>query len=90
MPRLDVDQMIVVAAGGLLVAAAAGAEVVALEDAVGREQLDGAIDGRQRNAAIDGIGAPVDLLDIGMILGRRENAGDDAPLPRHSQPLFGA
>ena len=87
---LDVDQVVVVAAGGLLVAAAAGAEIVALQEAVGLEQLDGAVDGRERDARIHAVGAPVDLLDVGVIPGGGQNAGDDAALARHPQPLLRA
>src|SRR6185503_18865453 len=45
LATVEVDQVIMMAAGRLLVAPAAGAEVVALEEAVGLEQLDGAVDG---------------------------------------------
>src|SRR6185503_12466623 len=41
----DVDQMIVVATGGLFVAPAASTEVVTFENALGSKQLERAIDG---------------------------------------------
>ena len=45
-PALDIDQVVVVGTRRLLVAAALVAEVVALEDALLRKQLQRAIDGR--------------------------------------------
>ena len=39
---------------------------------------------------IDGDGAPVKLLDVGMVGGGVENAGDDAALLGHAQALGGA
>src|SRR5688572_4015179 len=75
---------------GVLVAAALVAEVVPLEDAFLGEQLERAIDGGKRNAAIDLVGALVDLLDVGVVLGARQDSGDDAALSGHAQPLLGA
>lgn len=66
-----------VRARGFFITAAAVAEVVALDNAFGGKQLDGAVDRRQRNLGVDGMGAPVQLFDIGMIVGRRQ---DFAPL----------
>src|SRR5436190_8317219 len=48
----QIDQMIVMGVGHLLVARAPVAEVVALDDAGVLEQLHGAVDGRDRNAVI--------------------------------------
>ena len=67
----QVDQMVVVRVGDLLVARAAVAEIVPLDDAGILEQLDGAVDGRDRDALVDRGAAPVELLDVGMIVGRR-------------------
>ena len=64
-----IDEMVVVAARSLLVASALVAEVVALEDAFLGEQLQRAIDGRQRDMPVDLVGALIDLLDVGMVLG---------------------
>jgi len=86
----DVDQMIVVTPGRLLIASTAGAEIMALKDAVGRQQLERAINRRQRNSRINRVRAPVYFLDIGVILGGRENASDHTSLPGHAQPLGGA
>jgi hypothetical protein len=36
------------------------------------------------------LGAPIDLLDIGMILGRREHTRYDTALIRHAHALFDA
>src|SRR5437763_1566395 len=71
-------------------ATAAGAEVVPLQEPLGGKQLEGAVDGGQRDTRIERIGAPIDLLDIGVVLGPREDAGNDASLPRHPQPILGA
>ena len=39
---------------------------------------------------VDGVGAAVDLLDVGMVGGLGQDARDDAALPRHAQAEFGA
>src|SRR3546814_3395888 len=70
------------------VARAAVAEIVAVEDARFLEQADGAIDGSDRNAAVERRGALVKRLHVGMILGIRNHARDDASLLGDPQPLF--
>src|SRR3546814_2096496 len=77
---LDVDQMVVMRLGRRFVARAAVAEIVAVEDARFLEQADGAIDGSDRNAAVERRGALVKRLHVGMILGIRNHARDDASL----------
>ena len=54
------------------------------------EQADGAVDGGDRDAGIDRGGARVQRLDVGMILGFAEHAGDDLALLGDAQALFGA
>ena len=49
----QVDQMIVMRLGDLLVARAALAKIMARDDAGILEQLDGAIDGRDRDVLVD-------------------------------------
>src|SRR5262249_16128202 len=63
----NVDQVIVVLAGGLLIAAPAGTKIVPLKDAFGGKQLERAVHGRQRYARIDGVGSAIDLLDMRVI-----------------------
>src|SRR5689334_11217947 len=87
---VHIDEVVVVPGRRLLVAAAPGAGVVALEEAIGFEQLNGPIDRRQRDPGIDAVGATVDFLDIWMISRSREDPRDDPALTRHSQPLLGA
>src|SRR5438046_1714510 len=68
IPGLDVDQMVVVAFRGCLVARAPIAELMAFEDSRLLEQPDGAIDGRDRDIRVDRCRAGVQRLDIGMVL----------------------
>src|SRR4029078_6154762 len=49
-----------------------------------------AIDGGKRNAAIDLVGALVDLLHVGMVLCARQGARADAALSGDAQALRGA
>src|SRR3569623_3363856 len=85
---LDVDQMIVMRFRRGLVARAAIAEIVAVEDAGLLEQPDGAIDRGDRNARVDRRGALIDLLDIGMVVGLGQHAGDHTALLGDAQALF--
>ena len=39
---------------------------------------------------VDLVGAPVDLLDVGVVLGRAQHARDDAALSGHAQALLRA
>ena len=89
-PGLDVYEVVVMAARGGLVAPAAGSEIVPLQDALGLEQPQRAVDGGERDASIDGVRAPVHLLNVGVVLGGGEHAGNHAPLARHAQALVGA
>ena len=79
--------MVVVGIGYLLIARAAVAEIVALEDVGLLEQAHGAIDRGDGDMRIDGDRALVKLLDIGMVVGIREHARNDAALLRHLQTL---
>ena len=72
------------------VAGTAITEIVALDDAGILKQPDRAIDGRNRDAVVDGGATPVKLLDIGMIVGGRQHPRDHAPLLGHLQPLIDA
>ena len=54
---------------GRLVARPAAAEVAALQDALLLEQAHRPVDGGDRDAGIDGGGAAMDLLHVGMVLG---------------------
>src|SRR5690606_7771096 len=87
---LDVDQMVVVRLGRCLIAGAAVAEVVTVENARLFEQAHGAVDGGDRNLRIDRGGPLVQLLDIGMILALRQDAGDHPPLLGYAQAAVGA
>src|SRR6516162_41003 len=90
LAAFDIDQMVVVAARRLRVAAAASPEVVPLQEAIGRKELDGAVDGRKRDAGIHAARSPIDLFHVGMIPGSREDLGDHPALPRQPQPLLRA
>ena len=66
----DVDQVVVVLVGDQLEAGAAVLEVVLGDEPGFLEQVDRAVDGRERDARIDVRGAAIEFLDIGMIVGR--------------------
>ena len=74
-PRLQVDQVIVMVAGHLLVARAAVAEIVACQNACLFEQPDRAIDGGNADVRVDRGCSAVDLLDIGVIGRTRTGRG---------------
>src|SRR5258706_4073676 len=77
-----IDQMIMVLAD-LFVTRTSVAKIVSLEDAGIFEQLDRAVDRRNRNMRIHGDGAPVPLLGIRMCIGFGDDTRDDAALLRH-------
>jgi hypothetical protein len=86
----QIDEMIMMFFRHSLVARAAIAEIMALDDADVLEQLDGAVDGGHGNPRIDQDSAAVQFLDIGMIIGAIEHAGDDATLLGHPHAALGA
>src|SRR3954452_5864331 len=65
----QIDQVVVVAVGHLLVARPALAKIMPLDDPGILEQLDGAVHGRDRDLVVDSDAAPVEFLDVGMIHG---------------------
>src|SRR5262245_25728642 len=85
-----IDEMVVMAFGHLLIARATVPEVVALDDAGVLEQLYRAIDGGDRNAVIHRGATPIELFDVGVVVRRRQHAGDDAALLGHAHALGGA
>src|SRR6478672_11319843 len=87
--RLDVDQMIVVRFRCRLVARAAIAELVPLEDARFLKQSDRPVHGRNRDVRVDGGGALVKRLDVGMVLAVAEHARDHLALLGNAQALVG-
>ncbi len=84
---IDVDQVVMPAVLGRFVARAAAAEIAAFENAPLLEQAHGAIDRGDGDARVQGGGAAVELLDIGVVGGVREHAGDDPALAGHLQAL---
>src|SRR3954452_3553082 len=88
--RLNVDQMVVVAFRGCLVARASVAELVPLEYPRFLEQAHGPVNGRDRNVRIDCRCAGVERFDVRMILAVAEHARDDLALLGNAQALVGA
>ena len=82
--------MIVVAVGHLLVTCAPVAKVVAFDDAGILEQPYRPVDRGNRDAVVDRGATPVELLDVGMIVGGGEYPRDHAALLGHPHPLGGA
>ena len=76
-----------VVVGHLLIAGATMAKIMALDDAGVLEQLDGPVDGRNRDVLVDGGAAPVQLFDVGMILRCRQHPRDHAALLGHAHAL---
>src|SRR5438876_7683268 len=68
----QIDKMIVVAVGHLLVTCAPVAKVVAFDDAGILEQPYRPVDRGNRDAVVDRGATPVELLDVGMIVGGGE------------------
>ena len=88
-PALDIDEVVVVLARRFLVAHPPGAEIMARQDALALQQPHRPVHRRQRDAVVDGVGAPVHFLHVGMIGRVRQDARDDAALPCHAQTEFG-
>ena len=86
----QIDQMVVMAIPAGFVARAALAEIVPLDDAGILEQPHGAIDGGDRDPVVDLGAAPVQFLDVGMIVGARQHARDHAALLGHAHAFGGA
>src|SRR3546814_16015207 len=80
--------MVVMRLGCRLIARAAVAEIVAVENPRLFEQAYGAVNGGDRNAAVDRRGAFIERLDVGMILGIGDHARDDPALFGDPQTLF--
>src|SRR5262249_6022480 len=74
----------------LFIARAPVTEIMALEDAGILEQLDGAVDGGDRDVRIDGDCTAIKLLGVGMVIGFGDHARDHAALLGHAQALFEA
>src|SRR5258708_7942522 len=79
--------MVVVALAQLLVARPAGAKIVSLDNAGILEQLHGAIDRRDRNPAVDQGTPAKQFLDVRVILGSGQDAGNDPSLLGHAHAL---
>src|SRR6266567_3134800 len=84
-----VDQMIVVLAD-LFITRTPVTKIVTLENAGIFEQLDRAIDRRNRYMRVHRDGAPVQFLGIRMVIGFGDDTRDDAALLRHPQALHHA
>ncbi len=87
---IDVDQMVMVAMLGRLVAGARPAEIVALQDALFLQQPHRAVDGGDGDLRVEGGGAAVQLLHVGMVRSLGEDTGDHAALPGHLEPALDA
>ena len=75
---------------GLKLERAAVAELMPLENAGALEQTHGAVDGRERDARVARAGAPINLLDVGVVFRFRQHLGDGSPLARHAHAHLGA
>jgi len=82
--------VIVVAVAHLLVAGAALAKIMPLDDAGILEQFDRPINRRDRDLVVDRDAAAIQFLDVGMVGGLRQHAGDDAALFGHAHAGGGA
>ena len=80
---LDVDQVVVAAMRGGLVAGPAAAEITAGEDALLLQQAHRAVDGGDGDPSVQGRGTPIEFLHIRMVFRFGQDAGDHAALPGH-------
>ena len=87
--RADVDHVVVMLVGNQLEAGAAVLEVVLGDQPGFLEQVQRAIDGRERNTRIDGAGAAVEFLDVRVVDGLFDHLCDDATLVGHAHALVG-
>ena len=78
------------ALGRFFVARAAIAEIVPLDDAAFLEQAHRAVDRGDGDMRIDGVGATIEFLDIGMVGRLAEYTRDDPTLIGHPHVLFDA
>src|ERR1039458_3334319 len=86
----QVDQVVVMGFRGGFVTRAPLAEIVPLDDAGILEQAHGAVYGGNGNPVVDLGAAPIELLDVGMIVGPRQDARDGAALLGHAHAFGGA
>jgi hypothetical protein len=80
----QIDEMVVVAFAQLLVARPPGAKIVSLHNTSVLEQLDSAVNRRDRNPAVNQSAAAKQLLDVRVILSSGQDAGNDPPLLGHA------
>src|SRR3954470_8741690 len=83
----QVDEVVVVAVGYLLVTRAAIAKIMALDDAGILEQLHSSIDGGDGDAVVNGGATPIELLDVRVVICGRQHACDDPALLGHAHAL---
>ena len=74
--------------GGRFVARTPVTEIVAIKNPGFLEQADGAIDRRDRDAAVDLRCAFIERLDVGMVFRIGDHPRDDPALLGDPQPLF--
>src|SRR6187431_3838822 len=86
----QVDQMIVVAVGHLLIARPALAKIVPLDDSGVLEQFYGAVHRRDRDLVVDRYTAPVEFLDVRMVDRISQHARDHPALFGHAHAGGGA
>src|SRR5688572_7689306 len=82
----QIDEMIMVLGGRFLITGAA-LEGMAFENSHVLEQANRPIDSGQRDSAVEGGSAPVQLLDIRVVGSLGNHLGDRAALTRHAQTL---
>ena len=81
---VEVDDVVVVGGVGDLVPGAAVFEGEAEDDPFPFEDREGAVDGGERQAVVEGAGAPVKLGGVGVVLGLREDLEERLPLAGHA------
>jgi tripartite ATP-independent transporter DctM subunit len=86
MPFLA-SQVVVMGLGRFFVAGAAVPEVMPGNDPRILEEPDRAVDGRDGDTRIRGVGPAVQFLNVGMVLGIRKHPGDHPALVGHAHAL---
>src|SRR5690242_21477488 len=87
---MDIDQVIMMGVGRLLIPRASISEIMTLEDTCVFEQLDCTIDGCDRNVRIPRRRATVKLLSVWMVIRFGEHACNDATLIGHAEAFLRA
>lgn len=84
---VDIDDVVVVGQVGGLEARRGAFKGMTVDDALGLERGERAVDGGERDRFVDGAGAAVQLVGVGMVLCLRQHLENRRALARDSHPV---